>query len=278
MKQFLTIGIVLSLLVTSNDIMAQVSIGAITPDGSAQLDVSSSNKGLLTPRMTSAEREAIASPANGLLVYQTNAPAGFYFYQAGAWLRLANVNDTPSTSGPAISAIIPYASGTPVEMTTAIGSPGNTSVVGFGSSASGIAMTGNTIDLTGGTGVDRNYAFSMPQAGTIESISAYFSTTAPLMLVGSTVTIIAQLYSSTTPDNIFTPVPGAVVTLAPFLTGIISTGNTTKGITTGLKIPVNPQTRLLMVYSVTAAGLILNNTVKGYASGGMSIGGAALPD
>ena len=58
-----------------------VGIGIIDPALSAKLDISSTTQGLLTPRMTAAQRTAIASPAEGLLVYQTNVPAGFYFYK-----------------------------------------------------------------------------------------------------------------------------------------------------------------------------------------------------
>ncbi len=65
------------------------------------------------------------------------------------------------------------------------------------------------------------------------------SITAALSLVGSTVTITAQLYSSTVPNNLFTPIPGAIVTLAPSLTGILSIGNISNGITTGLNISDN---------------------------------------
>src|SRR5687768_11988623 len=53
-----------------------------TADPSAMLDVISSSKGVLIPRMTDAQRIAIASPATGLLVYQTNGTPGFY-YNAG---------------------------------------------------------------------------------------------------------------------------------------------------------------------------------------------------
>lgn len=57
---------------------AQTGIGTTTPNASAKLEVASTDKGFLLPRMTSAQRTAIASPANGLLVYQTDLVAGFY--------------------------------------------------------------------------------------------------------------------------------------------------------------------------------------------------------
>ena len=69
---------------------AQMGIGTTTPDASAQLDVTSTSKGALVPRMTSAQRTAISSPATGLLVYQTDGVAGFYYYSGSAWLNLTN--------------------------------------------------------------------------------------------------------------------------------------------------------------------------------------------
>jgi hypothetical protein len=60
------------------------------PDKSAMLDVSSTDKGMLVPRMTSAQRTAIELPAGGLLVYQTDSPAGFYFYDGALWNLLIN--------------------------------------------------------------------------------------------------------------------------------------------------------------------------------------------
>ena len=58
--------------------VAQTGIGTTTPDVSAKLDISSTTKGLLVPRMTATERGAIATPAKGLLMYQTDGEAGFY--------------------------------------------------------------------------------------------------------------------------------------------------------------------------------------------------------
>jgi BclB C-terminal domain-containing protein len=140
--------------------------------------------------------------------------------------------------------------------------------LGFGDSTSGVSAAGGTIDVTA---VD-NMAFSVPRDGTITAIAAFFSTTAGVALVGSTVTITAQLYSSTTPDNTFTPVAGAVATLAPALTGAVAIGTTSDGLTTGLAIPVTAGTRLLMVFTPTVtAGLDLAAVIAGYASAGLSI-------
>ena len=144
---------------------------------------------------------------------------------------------------------------------------GTSSIIGFGSSETGISIVGGAIDLTG----INNFAFSAPRDGTITSIAAYFSTAAALTLVGTTITITAQLFSSPTPDDTFTAVPGATVTLAPALTGIVAIGAVSNGITTGLAIPVTAQTRLLLVFSATAAGVTLINTVLGYASAGLTI-------
>jgi len=62
-----------------------VGIGTSTPDQSAVLDIQSANKGLLIPRLTVDQRNNISSPANGLMIYQTNEKSGFYFYDGNAW-------------------------------------------------------------------------------------------------------------------------------------------------------------------------------------------------
>ncbi|KAA8745999.1 exosporium glycoprotein BclB-related protein [Paenibacillus sp. UASWS1643] len=180
---------------------------------------------------------------------------------------------TGITGATGSGAIIPFASGGPAILTTVAGGlVGTTSLIGFGSSATGISIIGGTLDLTGTlVGPLINFAFSAPRDGVITSIAAYFSTTAALTLVGSTVTITAQLFSSPAPNNAFTAVPGALVTLAPPLTGLIALGSISNGITTGLAIPVTAETRLLLVFSATATGLTLLNTVVGYASGGVNI-------
>ncbi|MBK8701219.1 MAG: hypothetical protein IPN29_17445 [Saprospiraceae bacterium] len=63
------------------------------PDASAILDIVSNNKGLLIPRMSRADRDLIASPANALLIYQTDETSGFYFYDnaSTSWKILAGL-------------------------------------------------------------------------------------------------------------------------------------------------------------------------------------------
>lgn len=84
MKKFLT----LLLLIASAQLMAQnvgINSDGSTPNASAMLDVKSTNSGILIPRMTEAQRDAISSPATGLLVYQTDETSGFYYWNGTSW-------------------------------------------------------------------------------------------------------------------------------------------------------------------------------------------------
>ncbi|CCF14436.1 putative membrane protein [Brevibacillus laterosporus GI-9] len=125
--------------------------------------------------------------------------------------------------------------------------------------------------MTGAAGTLLNFAYSVPRDGIITSISAFFSTAVGVTILGGSATITAQLYSSPTPNNIFTPIPGAIVTLTPSLTGLVPIGTISNGLTTGLAIPVTAQTRLLMVFSITTTGLTVVTAVTGYASAGVTI-------
>lgn len=83
MKQAKHLLLAFLLLVTVS-VQAQLGIGTPTPNASAQLDVSSTTKGLLPPRMTSEQRDLIASPATGLAIYNTTINA-FQCYNGTAW-------------------------------------------------------------------------------------------------------------------------------------------------------------------------------------------------
>lgn len=68
--------------------ISQVGIGTDNPNNAAALDIVSTTKGVLISRMSENQRVAISSPVTGLLVYQSNSTAGFYYYNGSQWLRL----------------------------------------------------------------------------------------------------------------------------------------------------------------------------------------------
>ncbi len=85
-------------LLLNFDLYAQNSVGVAInndnsdPDNSAILDVKSTSQGILIPRMTESERDNISSPAIGLLVYQTNGSAGFYYHDGNDWMSLTGTS------------------------------------------------------------------------------------------------------------------------------------------------------------------------------------------
>src|SRR6478735_3085025 len=85
---------------------SQVGIGTNTPDTSAMLEVKSSSKGFLPPRvaLTAANIAApVKNPAPGLLVFNTatsggtpvNVSPGYYYWNGSAWYPLVNKGSSP---------------------------------------------------------------------------------------------------------------------------------------------------------------------------------------
>lgn len=83
---------ILFLILSSSSLVFSqgISINATgtAANASAILDVSSTTQGMLIPRMTLAQKNAIASPADGLTVHQTDNSRGMYFYDISttAWM------------------------------------------------------------------------------------------------------------------------------------------------------------------------------------------------
>lgn len=65
---------------------AQVGINTTNPHPSAALHIDSQNSGLLIPTMSESQRNSIASPAEGLMIYQSNGESGFYYYTGSQWV------------------------------------------------------------------------------------------------------------------------------------------------------------------------------------------------
>ena len=81
---------------------AQVGINIATPHASSALDITSTTGGLLVPRMTEAQRDDInspSSPATGLMIYQTDGIAGFYFWNGSAWTKIDGVAGPQGPAG-----------------------------------------------------------------------------------------------------------------------------------------------------------------------------------
>ena len=122
---------ILSLLACQATVFAQLGVGTNSPDASAQLDVTATDKGFLAPRIaltSGTDVTTIASPATGLMVYNTatagTAPSdvtpGYYYFDGVKWVRFINSQPTatisfsttdPNTGTPTFSPNTPQNSG-----------------------------------------------------------------------------------------------------------------------------------------------------------------------
>ena len=111
--------IVMSFLLSILNVKAQVGIGTTSPNASAKLDITSTNKGFLPPRVSltgTADVTTIANPATGLFIYNTatagtspsNVTPGLYYFDGSKWQRIINQQPdatiefnqvTPTTAG-----------------------------------------------------------------------------------------------------------------------------------------------------------------------------------
>lgn len=88
--------LLLATLLTSHLFAQNVGIGTTTPDPSAMLDIVANDKGLLIPRLTTTQRTtAIASPATGLLVFDTDTNS-FWYYNGSGWVNLSGAGGGPA--------------------------------------------------------------------------------------------------------------------------------------------------------------------------------------
>jgi hypothetical protein len=97
-KMFLAACMITGLSFGLNAQSVGINTDGSAPDNSAMLDVSSTTKGILVPRMTAVQRVAISSPAQGLLIFQTDGTSGFYYYNGSAWVSLSQAEPAFSSN------------------------------------------------------------------------------------------------------------------------------------------------------------------------------------
>jgi hypothetical protein len=86
------LSITIILFICSNTfVSAQTGLGTTNPSSSALLDLYSTTKGFLTPRMTTQQRNAIANPATGLFIYNLEIHC-FEYYDGNDWSNICNIN------------------------------------------------------------------------------------------------------------------------------------------------------------------------------------------
>lgn len=78
-------GLFLLFIFSFTSLNAQVGINTTSPNNSSLLDISSTTKGFLLPRLTNTQMNAITSPETGLTIYNTNASA-IYYYNGNSWV------------------------------------------------------------------------------------------------------------------------------------------------------------------------------------------------
>jgi len=158
MKNYVFFSFVLMLILIASMLTSQnITItddGTYTAHNSAMLDVKSLTKGLLIPRMTETERDAITSPATGLLVFVTD-DNNFYYYDGSSWKQFSGGSDGDWTvSGndmySAVSGNVGIGSSAPLEKLEVNGNirfrQGADRSLFVGESSTGIAHNG--FDLT----------------------------------------------------------------------------------------------------------------------------------
>ena len=178
MKNFKQVFFTLALALFSTAAFAQVKVGdnPTTIDASSLLELESTNKGFLLPRMTQAQRDAIASPAQGLVIYNTTAAC----IQINTGTPATPDWKCISVGGPAVpTAILSCASGTPSPATFQPNGTAYTGTVTLSYSAgNGGSYPAGSVASTGVTGFTATWP-----AGTVTGIGSI-----PISITGSSTT------------------------------------------------------------------------------------------
>ncbi len=98
MKKLASLFVIIFFTTLNLNAQNNVGIGTTTPDATSILEMQSTTQGVLVPRMSTAQRLAITTPANGLLIYDTNFDCFFYYIVATTTWQ--NMCTSSSSTGP----------------------------------------------------------------------------------------------------------------------------------------------------------------------------------
>lgn len=238
-------------------------------DTSAMLDISSASKGLLIPRMTQAQKLAIYTPAEGLLIYQTDGSKGFYYYNiASGWTLLVQAVGGTVTSASVVSAnglagTVANAATTPaITLSTTVTGMVKGNGTSFSTATSGTdyapgtaANTTGIVKSTTGTGaLTTAVAADFPTlnqntTGTASNITGILNSTSQPALTGDV---------TNTAGTVATTISNGVVTNAKLATMAANTfkANNTSATAAPSDITGTQATALLNVFTPTAKGLV----------------------
>lgn len=162
---------ILFFLLISLSALAQTGIGTTTPNASAKLDVYSTNKGFLPPRITltgASDVSTIATPVAGLLIYNTatagtapnNVVPGYYYWNGTAWTQISNglILDASKTASFSVAAadnnkLFLISSSTAVTVTIPTGLPVGFSCQFIQTGAGVITLVGSSVTLNSANGL-----------------------------------------------------------------------------------------------------------------------------
>lgn len=183
-----------------------INASGISPDSSAMLDVSSTAKGILIPRMTQSQRLAIVNPAEGLTVFQTNDGC-FYYFRNGAWWRVCgNLDCTGSnlaviagTSGPN-----PVSTGGSINLTSSSTGGANPVTYSWSGPSGFISTAQNPVRTGAQPSMSGNYIVTATENNGCTATSSVAITVCGLTLLAgsnSPVTVGNTINLSATPSN-----------------------------------------------------------------------------
>lgn len=183
------------LLSCSISLHAQVGIGTETPNASAILDVTSTSQGVLLPRMTTTQRDAIASPAAGLFIFNTTSN-NLNMFNGGIWYEFSTTATqglvaTMDTAGANTSGTLTAGSAASNVSTTFNYTGGNGKPYPT-QSYSSTGVTGLTATLTAGTMANGNGSLTYTITGTP---SGSGTATFTITIGGQTSTLTVNVYA-----------------------------------------------------------------------------------